>query len=210
MNHQAQPTKILARLRSLNPPRGLDERTALSIAERQATLLLELTGALAAPVPIRLLTQLPRIELARTQLPTSGVSYWTGSAWRLECNRAEPMVRQRFTLAHEFKHVIDHPLRDLLYADHGARERVADHFAACLLMPKRLVVRAWCSGEQDLTQLAELFVVSTEAMSRRLATLGLSDQRLPRPLRCSRGMRRSLRPAPAFAIAGTESIGVKR
>ena len=197
----------LARLRALAPKRGLDFRTALGIAERQASLLLRLSGVTDGPVPLDVLSNLHRIELGSADLPTSGLSYWTGTTWRLEANRTEPEVRRRFTLAHEFKHVIDHPSRDLLYDNHWTRERVADQFAACLLMPKTLVVRAWCSGEQDIDRLAELFVVSSEAMTRRLLALGLITERRARPVFCTRGSSNHLRPRRSVAIAGGIPVG---
>ena len=139
---------VLARLRALAPHRGLDERTALGIAERQASLLLRLSEVTTAPISLELLWRLPRIDLAVVgDLPAAGASYWTGQSWRLEASAADHANRQRFTFCHEFKHVIDHPGRDLFYANGRVRERVADQFAACLLMPKVLVVRAWCAGE---------------------------------------------------------------
>ncbi len=205
--HTTNTPSTLARLRALAPRRGLDIDTGLGIAERQAVLLLRRHGNGDAPVSIQILRDLPRIELGVVDLPTSGVSYWTGTHWQLNANRAEPEVRQRFTLAHEFKHVIDHPSRDLLYASHADRERAADHFAACLLMPRVLVTRAWCSGEQDVDQLAAHFVVSIEAMTRRLLTLGLITERRARPIFCTRGLR-ALRDTPTVAIAGGRSIGV--
>lgn len=208
MTSTTQPASVLARLRALNPRHGISRTTACSIAERQAALLLQLGHITTGPVPLRVFGELPRIELALADLPTSGLSYWTGQAWRLEARRGEAAVRQRFTLAHEFKHVIDHPVRDLLYADHLSRERAADQFAACLLMPKRLVVAAWCSGEQDIAQLAELFVVSPEAMRRRLDGLGLVERESPRPLYCRRGATQALPNTSTFAIARSRSIGV--
>jgi hypothetical protein len=206
MTNNQSPPSLLARLRALTPMRGLDLPTAIGIADRQAAVLLRTAGITSGPVPIDVLQQVPSVRLGVTDdLPTSGISYWTGREWRLDARTGEAKVRQRFTLAHEFKHVIDHPGRDLLYADHHAREQVADHFAAALLMPKNLLWQAWCSGTQDIAQLAELFTVSTEAMTRRLLFLGMIDQRPPRPVFCTRG--RSLHPQRAFAIAGYRTYG---
>ena len=74
-------------------------------------------------------------------------------------------------------------------------------------MPKTLVTRAWCSGEQNIPRLADQFAVSAEAMTRRLMFLGLLDHRPVRPIFCTRGSRNTLRTAPAVAIAGGRSIG---
>ena len=84
---------------------------------------------------------------------------------------------------HEFKHVLDHPFISYLYpstfttdADRQA-ELAADYFAACLLMPKRLVKRLWGEGVQRTTDLANAFGVSEVAMRYRLEQLGLVDRR---------------------------------
>lgn len=193
-----QPTRatsVLARLRALAPHRGLDLAEALTIAERQAGLLLASQPDTSLPVPLRLLTELPRLEIAlESDLPASGVSYWTGEVWRLVAHRSELPQRQRFTFFHEYKHVIDYPRRHLFYASGRDRERVADHFAACVLMPRVLLTRAWCSGEQDVVKLADYFAVSPIAMERRLRDLGHLDAPRPRLVACTRGV--GLRPTP--------------
>ncbi len=52
---------------------------------------------------------------------------------------------------------------------------MADYFAACLLMPKRLVKRRYCQGQQRVSELAAEFGVSSIAMHYRLQQLGLVD-----------------------------------
>lgn len=224
---------VLARLRRLSPRRGLDLRSALGVAERQAALFLKLASHdNASPVPLRCLQVLPRIELATSgDLPISGASFWTGSVWRLEANRSDHPNRQRFTFFHEFKHVIDHPECDLLYSKGSTRERVSDHFAACVLMPRIQIIRAWCSGEQSIDRLADQFAVSREAMTRRVTELGLFEQTASVPATqfhkhsgahlsrtvCFRGNSRdrgrgqifapALRSSPALAIAGSTNTG---
>ena len=98
------------------------------------------------------------------------------------------MRRQRFSLAHEFKHILDHRFVDVLYSgvrpEDRARwiEQTCDFFAACLLMPRAWVKRAYTTGTQRLPQLADRFAVSQAAMHVRLTQIGLID----RPERCSR------------------------
>ncbi|MBM7807763.1 Zn-dependent peptidase ImmA (M78 family) [Geodermatophilus bullaregiensis] len=115
-------------------------------------------------------------------LPVSGCTSWQAGRWLIVVNGSEPLRRQRFSLAHEFKHVIDHRYHDELYVDrpglsaYSQAELAADYFAACLLMPKRWVYRAWGEGCQYLhgrSGLCNRFGVSPPAMSRRLAHLGL-------------------------------------
>lgn len=56
-------------------------------------------------------------------------------------------------------------------------ELICDYFAACLLMPKRLLVRVWTTGGSRLprTDLARLFGVSPQALDIRLKALGLVE-----------------------------------
>jgi Zn-dependent peptidase ImmA (M78 family) len=88
---------------------------------------------------------------------------------------------------HEFKHVLDHTTKQYLYRDRPSQtaaqqaERVADYFAACLLMPKMVVKRLWCQGNQNINLLAEILYVSPKALRFRLDQLGLTEQ----PNRCS-------------------------
>jgi hypothetical protein len=174
---------VLAVLRAKAPRRALDPAEAARIAEWQATTLLELAGLSAPPTPARLITELPRFLVRRDpRLPVSGCTAWRNGRWLIVLNAAEPAVRQRFSLAHEFKHAVDHRYRDTLYVDRPGlaaplqAELAADYFAASLLMPRRWVHRAWSQGIQHLhgrSGLCRLFDVSAPAMTRRLEHLGL-------------------------------------
>lgn len=174
---------VLASLRDLIPTRRLDFTEAMQIAELQAARLLELSDVTDWPVPSTVVTDLPRITVLQRDLPTSGMSYWNDTVWVIALNATEPATRQRFTLLHEYKHVIDHGATDRLYAGVGRytadqqAELAADYFAACALMPKRLVKRAWGQRLQRPTFLAGLFHVSPRAMDVRLHQLGLVDDR---------------------------------
>ncbi len=66
-------------------------------------------------------------------------------------------ARRRFTLAHEWKHLLDYTTSNVLYRHlgHGNTqqrkhkvERIADHSAACLLMPRTWVKNSLASGIQ--------------------------------------------------------------
>jgi Zn-dependent peptidase ImmA (M78 family) len=178
-----QERAVLAVLRSKAPRRALSPAEAALVAEWQATELLELAGLTGPPTPATLISELPRV-LVRTDvdLPVSGCTAWTAGRWLIVLNGAEPLARQRFSLAHEFKHAVDHRFRDLLYVDrpglsaYAQAELAADYFAACLLMPRRWVKQAWGEGCQHLhgrSGLCQRFGVSPPAMTRRLAHLGL-------------------------------------
>jgi len=171
---------VLAILRAKAPHRALTLREAAQVAEWQATALLELAGLTGPPTPASLISELPRVLVhTDVDLPVSGCASWHNGRWLIVLNGAEPLVRQRFSLAHEFKHAIDHRFRDELYIDRpglsaGAQaEQAADYFAARLLMPRPWLYRAWAAGHQRVSDLSRLFGVSPPAMARRLDHLGL-------------------------------------
>jgi hypothetical protein len=167
------------------PERAVAFVEALDLAERQADLLLELQAVSHPAVPERVITELPRVEVRRmTPFPTSGASHWHAGRWRIALNATEPLTRQRFSLAHEFKHVIDHPVAGTLYREFPASERAAmvericDHFAGSLLMPRTWVESAFARGIRSPLELAQVFGVSASAMTVRLRQLGLSQPTL--------------------------------
>ena len=175
----------LALLRGLVPNRALTERESHQIAELQAARLRRHLGIDTAVFPAEAL-DLPRILVNfDPDLPGSGMAFWNGSSWVIVLNPTESKTRQRFTLLHEFKHIVDHTTKDLLYGtdsrrDAPAAERAADYFAACVLMPKMYVKRHWGRGPRSVTAMAKRFDVSPAAMRYRLDQLGLIDT----PTRC--------------------------
>lgn len=187
----AREQSVLALLRSLVPNRTLTPSETFRIAELQANHLLHHFEIETNAVPEEIISELPRIRVVReAALPVSGATHWNGRCWVISLNADEPRYRQRFTLMHEFKHVLDHSTKGFLYHDRlfqtadKQAERVADYFAACVLMPKRVVKRLWCQGNQNLVELAETLCVSTRALRIRLEQLGLTDT----PQRCRTGV----------------------
>ena len=176
----------LAELRRLSPVRPLTRAEAFRVAERQAERLLSSAGISRPPVPESLITDLPDVKVDYwPDAPVSGSSHWTGTTWIIVVNADEPLVRRRFSLAHELHHILDHPHRDVLYKNQRPpnrfrpEETVANHFAASLLMPRRWIRRAWTrDGITTVHELASLFEVSPTAMHRRLVYLGLIDDTL--------------------------------
>lgn len=191
---RAREQSVLAMLRALVPNRPLTPSEALRIAELQANHLLRHFRIETPSVPEEVVSELPRVRVIRDDaLPVSGAAHWNGRYWIITINANEPTFRQRFSVMHEFKHVLDHTTKHLLYYDRPFQtaseqaERVADYFAACLLMPKRVVKRLWCQGNQNIVRLAETLFVSPRAVRFRLDQLGLTEQ----PNRCSRPPTRS-------------------
>jgi predicted transcriptional regulator len=171
----------VAELRALAPHRPLPAWEARILAERQAAKLLALQGVRDLPVPELLIEHLPRVDVVyRRSRSLSGSAKWTGGRWVIVVNANDTWGRQRFSLCHELKHVIDAPAEAALYRDRGyawaavQRERAADYFAACLLMPKTLLKRAvYEQGLRDDYELARHCQVSVAAMRVRLAELQL-------------------------------------
>lgn len=182
-------TTTIRALRDMVPIRPLTQAEALRIAELQATKLLALEGVLNPGVPEGIIAKQPRLQIERVPLgDTSGATEWSHGRWLILLNNQESATRQRFSLAHEFKHVLDNPFVRVLYppirgmSTAERRERACDHFAACLLMPRSWVKHLYCDdGIQDLRRLAYRFDVSQAAMRYRLNQIGLIEP----PARCA-------------------------
>ena len=188
-NRHTAERSVLTLLRGVVPRRNLTPSEAYRIAELQANRLLEHFEIRTNSVPSEIVTELPRIRIEREHgLPVSGSAHWNGRYWIVTVSAEDHRYRQRFSLMHEFKHIVDHTTKDHLYCDrpgmtaHEQAERVADYFAACLLMPKRVVKRLWGEGHQDVTGLSETLQVSPAALRYRLDQLGLTE----RQPRCAR------------------------
>jgi Zn-dependent peptidase ImmA (M78 family) len=172
----------LATLRDLMPPRALSQVEALRIAELQAARLLKLCGIRHPPVPTTVITEVPKIVVERMiPWPVSGATHWTKGTWAIVINGKESSRRQRFTLAHEFKHILDYRHIDIAYPStqtmsHRQRiESTCDFFAGCLLVPRPWLRSAWQEGMHDLKDLADAFEVSVPAIRTRLVQTGLVD-----------------------------------
>lgn len=158
---------------------------ARSIAERQANRFRALTGYDSQPMlPTEAITDLPRLRIyLATSMNHSGMSGWDDDSkvWQIVVNGQDAPSRQRFTLAHEYKHVIDATTHETTYRDiggysaHEQAEDVCDYFAGCLLVPKTLLKSAWADGTQDTKTLARIFGVSPAAMRVRLRQTGLIE-----------------------------------
>lgn len=211
---------VVGVLRALTPNRPLSFGEACRIGELQANRLLKLTDSSDSPVSEAIISELPRVTVSRhANLIGSGLTAWSRGLWHIRINSAEPITRQRFTLAHELKHVLDAASEDAIYRHlpkGPARKRhieaVCDHFAACLLMPKSWVKKLWGEGHQDLAKLAWHFEVSQQAMLIRLQHIGLVEA-LPRCISWHRigsaavrgslpGKHRSLKNRPSVRISG--------
>jgi len=170
--------------------------------EESTWQLLATTESARLPVPIELVADRIglRVEAAPLGSGVSGLLVIEGDRGTIGYNEEHPYVRQRFSIAHELAHWVLHrndPDSPDLFIDstryvsvylrdeqsstgEKKREVQANMFAAALLMPERLLRRE-ISGpdfdsldeEEMCAELATRFQVSHQAMSLRLATLGI-------------------------------------
>jgi len=177
MSKPHHPSAI-AQLRALIPHRVLLTSEAQRLAELQAGRFLTLSGVTEPPVSELIVAELPRVKIGHNAtIPVSGYSKWVDGHWLLVVNSSETFARQRFTLFHELKHALDHPIVSLAYRyqSKGFVEQICDLFAANVLMPRAWVKSAYCNdGLQDVALLARRFGVSQSAMRVRIDMLGLT------------------------------------
>lgn len=172
---------LLKALRVLVPPRRLSNGEAERIAELQANRFRELLGLQQPELPEEVISELPRIVVTREyDLPVSGLAQWHNGRWLIVLNGYEQPARQRFSLAHELFHIINHTTRAWMHPEVPGQpgvtraEHLADYFAGCLLMPKRHVKRLFGEG-RGVEQLADDFSVSPLAIRVRMSQLGLVE-----------------------------------
>jgi hypothetical protein len=183
---------IIVHLRSLAlaEPGSTEER--LRLAQQQAGVLLALCGITEPPVPEEIIEHLPRLivhEVASLPHPAE-ISFINGS-WLMLLDGVEPLPWRRWTMMHEFKHILDSPIveRERLSSipapanrrAEQASEHAADVFAASVLMPSAWVLRVWNEGIREIALLARIFGVSFDVMRRRLQELGLVERRSRHP-----------------------------
>lgn len=172
--------------------------------ERRATEILHQAAAFDVPVDLTKVARHLDVSVHYDALEdkVSGVLVIKGVERHALINGTHHSNRQRFSLGHEFGHLVLHDAEgDRLFIDTNMRvyqrvgaptdfaysqadsstkpheEREANQFASALLMPEDLVRRESknldLSDEFDVTYLARRFGVSDQAMSIRLQQLGL-------------------------------------
>jgi Zn-dependent peptidase ImmA (M78 family) len=184
---------LLDQLRQLAPKRPLTYGESLQIARLQADRLRQ--WAEADNPDINLIWLISQHAIPVQFVPSHKLDEESGlttdlitGQLEMYINDNEPHLRQRFSLLHEFKHVIDFYDADVLHAKLGCGNEEAkgrmiewacDEFAGNVLMPTILVKRLWFKV-QDLPTMANLFHVSVEAMATRLGKLGLLGEVKPK------------------------------
>lgn len=170
-------------------------RPRYAIARRKARELLESRSVRKPPVPVEQLAAAVganiRYEPFAGEL--SGMVHRSPTGVIIGVNSMHAPTRRRFTIAHELGHFLLHKDEELHVDERfpigfrselsskavDAAEIEANQFAAELLMPSSLLVSHVRSLPQNLdteaaiSQLADLYEVSDQAMTIRLSALGL-------------------------------------
>ncbi len=170
-------------------------RPRYALARRKAQQVLREAEIVAPPVPVERLAErmgaLVRYAPFDGQMSALLHRSRTGKRVVIGVNSRHPVVRQRFSIAHELGHLALHEpafhidqhafvsFRDSRSSEASdPREIEANQFAAALLMPPTFLtacVRQLGENpdvEDSIRTLAEQFGVSTQAMSIRLTSLG--------------------------------------
>lgn len=175
--------RTIERCASAARDRARGELAILSLSLDVATDLRVVAATLTGG-PVKAQPNLTTPESERV----GGILHWTDGTPRLLYERYHPLVRQRFSIAHELGHFFLHardgrslPLRCVAAAagddtcDTAAlvrhREEEADAFAAAFLLPADNVVADLERFGRCVAFLAERYIVAPATMRRRLDTL---------------------------------------
>jgi Zn-dependent peptidase ImmA (M78 family) len=172
---------------------------SLRTARYQGEALAEALGFIKPPVDVDLVARRLGLKVVHLHLgeeDVSGLLISKGDSTVIAVQESDPSNRKRFTIAHEIAHFhLRHQFEpgDHVHVDRGhlitprnsrsstgvdSKEIEANQFAACLLMPSKLVlnrikalkVKSLCDDHVEM--LAKEFMVSEQAMTIRLSTLG--------------------------------------
>lgn len=161
----------------------------LSQIEKKASALLQNHGA-EVPVPVVAIAQSLGISIVTVKMPEFAGSIPSGvlnetedGKWSILLRADDGITRQRFTIAHQIGHFLLHKNQQFIDTfpagevfqikqESDEAELQANHFALCLLLPKKLVTEHW-QQIRNVSVLAEFFNVSESTMQYRLFSLGI-------------------------------------
>jgi Zn-dependent peptidase ImmA (M78 family) len=170
-------------------------------ARKAAEALIERMNVNSVPVDVNVIARGLGLKILYSELPQdiSGLLVSKDESASICVREGEPLVRQRFTIAHEIGHFcLKHQFEngehlERVHVDEGWKvtarsnsrtsgvdpiEVEANQFAGALLMPSRLLKERISEygtklHDEHVSELAREFKVSEQAMAIRLATLGL-------------------------------------
>ncbi|WP_285437121.1 hypothetical protein [Streptomyces fuscus] len=105
------------------------------VAAEQARLLRKLLPGPAHEVPAHIPQLFPRITVETVaHLPAPGITYWANGSWHIHVCESDSNEEQAFTVLHQMKHIIDHPIRQAATGFSASDwDALARHFAIIAL-----------------------------------------------------------------------------
>jgi len=164
----------------------------MTIIEEKTEKILADFGINSIPVNVAEIAKKADVLIKRAPSKKfSGLLYRKGHTAFMAISSSEPLVRQRFTVAHELGHFFLHPNKDTFieFRDNeknisrGAKEIHANQFAAALLMPRKFIEKDVKNFKntgltnEEVRFLAKKYQVSEEAMTFRLLNLNLLSEK---------------------------------
>jgi len=157
----------------------------LHLKENQASplRLLKLFEVLVPPVPVQDIARKMGVIVESCEIDSDGQLFMDINAGvaKILVNKRASHVRERFTIAHEIGHLMQHHFttvhRDASGQYEGRIEWEANNYAADLLMPYWMIKFVGPRYKNDPRELAPIFDVSEQAMFYRLKNLGFVPKR---------------------------------
>lgn len=132
----SHPLLTVLRDISRNHPDSMDGMRR--VAEAQARVLREALLGPTRHFPEYISKMFPSIRVEHvTDLPAAGIAYWAEHRWHIHIRTTDSPEERTFTVLHQLKSIIDHPLR-LQTAKFTAAnwDSLANHFAQQVLAPR--------------------------------------------------------------------------
>ena len=171
---------------------------SLRTARYQGEALAEACGFKKPPIDVDQVAKRLGLKVVHLDLgdDVSGLLISKGDSTVIAVQKSDPPNRRRFTVAHEIAHFhLKHQFKlgDHVHVDRGhlvtprnsrsstgedLKEIEANQFAACLLIPSKLLqerinsLKVKSLRDDQITKLAGEFTVSEQAMTIRLSSLG--------------------------------------
>ncbi|MEZ5337929.1 MAG: ImmA/IrrE family metallo-endopeptidase [bacterium] len=161
-------------------------RANYELARERAAALLDSQRITSPPVKVHEIAGFLGLNIKEARWPQPHSNeiqgYLNWGTKEIVLNAEDSFTRKRFTIAHEIGHVKlhEHDLendpdlgimfrQNMREVNPDHREREANYFAACLLMPSNMVRRFY--SVMGIADLATMFIVSESAMSYRIESL---------------------------------------
>ncbi|MBV7699915.1 hypothetical protein [Streptomyces sp. TRM70350] len=142
----ASPANLgtLAALRTIGRRPAKSMNAMRHIANRQADLLGRLLPGTTHQVSAHVTSLIPTVVVESVaRLPAPGITYWANRRWHIHVREGDSADERAFTVLHQLKQIIDHPIRraSAKFSD-ADWESLARHFACRVLAREAIAVSA--------------------------------------------------------------------